>query len=73
MRSIDYSWQRILLHTVCLCRRPEHARFHLQGIARELPGSHSDSDNTFTCSDAALLFFSAAAAVASQVVVQFYA
>ena len=31
------AFQRILLHLACLCRRPAHFRFHLQGIAREIP------------------------------------
>ncbi|HVR37138.1 MAG TPA: hypothetical protein VMS21_14945 [Methylomirabilota bacterium] len=29
---------RILLHTFCLIRHPDHARWHWQGILRELHG-----------------------------------
>ena len=37
MKTYDTPSQRISLHLRCLRRRPGHALFHLQGIAREIP------------------------------------
>lgn len=36
MRDSIASLARIALHLTCLCRNPQHARFHLAGIAREI-------------------------------------
>lgn len=40
MRAADHPRQRVILHLMCLCKRPRHAWFHLCGIARELPHLH---------------------------------
>lgn len=72
MKTIDNPWQRIVLHTLCLCRRPKHAQFHLRGIAREIPLSHLNRDNNFNRADAVLLGFSALVAIATQIAVLGY-
>jgi hypothetical protein len=35
--NLEHPPQRVLLHLCALAHRPGHLRFHLSGIARELP------------------------------------